>query len=132
MNILETCIYARDLRAARQFYEEILGLECFVFKPPRQAFFDAGDGVFLVFNPDETRQDEELPPHGADGSGHVCFRIDPGELDTWRQTFEDADLEVHEATWPNGDSLYVRDPAGNLVEVAPGAIWNKPDRSSTD
>lgn len=125
MNVLETCVYARDIDAARRFYEEVMGLDCFVFKPPRQAFFDAGDGVFLVFNPDETKEDEQLPPHGADGSCHVCFRVDAEELDQWRNTFEDADLEVHEATWPNGDSLYVYDPAGNLVEVAPGEIWGK-------
>ncbi len=125
MRVLETCVYARDIGAARDFYVEVMGLKCFVFKPPRQAFFDAGDGVFLVFNPDETRGDEKLPPHGADGSGHVCFRIGADEIDDWRTTFEEAGLEVHEATWPKGESLYVYDPAGNLVEVAPATIWGK-------
>ena len=129
MKVLETCIYARDIEAARDFYVEVMGLNCFVYKPPRQAFFDAGDAVFLVFNPDETRQDETLPTHGAEGSGHVCFRVGADELDDWRQTFEEAGLEIFEANWPKGDSLYVYDPAKNLVEVAPGAIWGKPDKS---
>lgn len=126
MKILETCIYARDIKAARQFYEGVIGLECFVFKPPRQAFFHVDDGVFLVFNPDETKQDDKLPPHGADGSGHVCFRIGPDEVEQWNQRFIDAGLEVHRTQWPDGESLYVYDPAGNLVEVAPGKIWGKP------
>lgn len=125
MKVLETCIYADDIEAARDFYEGIMGLECFVYKPPRQAFFHAEDAVFLVFNPKETRQDEDLPPHGADGSCHVCFRVEPDKLGDWRRRFEEADLEIHEATWPHGESLYVYDPAGNLVEVAPGAIWGK-------
>lgn len=125
MKVLETCIYARDIEAAREFYEEIFELECFVYKPPRQVFFHADDGVFLIFNPDETRKDEKLPPHGADGCCHVCFRVDADSLPDWRRRFEEADLEVFEATWPHGRSLYVYDPNGNLVEVAPGVIWGK-------
>ena len=125
MKVLETCIYARDIEAAKRFYEEVFELECFVYKPPRQAFFHTDGGVFLVFNPDQTRQDETLPPHGADGSCHVCFRVDADSLPRWRRRFEEADLEVFEAEWPHGRSLYVYDPDGNLVEVAPGAIWGK-------
>ena len=32
------------------------------------------------------------------------------------------EAEIH---WPHGGaSLYLRDPAGNSVELAPGRIWN--------
>ena len=36
MKVLETCVYARNLEAVRDLYEQIMGLECLAFKPPRQ------------------------------------------------------------------------------------------------
>lgn len=124
MQVLETCLYARDLEAARRFYEGVLGLVCFRFDPPRQAFFRAGNGVLLLFNPEETNKPGPLPPHGAWGSVHVCFRISEEELDSWRERLAQAGLEIEETSWPGGArSLYVRDPAGNLVELAPARIW---------
>ncbi|MCS7082652.1 MAG: VOC family protein [Bacteroidetes bacterium] len=124
MEVLETCVYASDLEAARRFYEGVLGLPCFRFDPPRQAFFRAGSGVFLVFNPEETTRPGPLPAHGAQGSVHVCFRIPETELERWRRRLQEAGYAVQEALWPGGvRSLYVRDPAGNLVELAPARIW---------
>ncbi len=123
MRILETCIYATDLEAARDFYADTLGLECFLFQPPRQAFFRAGDGVFLVFNPEQTEQAGGLPPHGSRGSVHVCFRAEPDEVDQWERRLGARGHEVFEAEWPGGRSVYVYDPAGNLIEFAPARIW---------
>lgn len=112
--VLETCVYADDLEAAKGFYQGLLGLELFAEQPGRHLFFRAGPGVFLVFNPQATQQETALPPHGAQGSVHVCFRVAAEELPGW-------------AEWKAGPSLYVRDPAGNLVELAPAAIWGLPD-----
>jgi catechol 2,3-dioxygenase-like lactoylglutathione lyase family enzyme len=112
VEVLETSVYAEDLEKARAFYEGVLGLPCFQFKPPRHAFFRAGRGVFLVFNPALTEKEEALPPHGARGSVHVAFRVE-----------EEEGYPVFWAQWPGGKSLYTQDPAGNLVELAPGRIW---------
>ncbi len=129
MDVLETCLYASDLAGAREFYEGVLGLECFAFRPPRHAFFHAGNGVFLVFNPDVTREGGQLPAHGTTGSGHVCFRVPAADLDEWHLRLQRAGVEVQEASWDGGHSLYVRDPAGNLVELAPASIWGLEDRA---
>lgn len=123
MEVLETAVYARDLEEARAFYEGVLGLPCFQFRPPRHAFFRAGRGVFLVFNPDLTEKDEALPPHGAKGSVHVAFRVEEEELPGWAERLQEAGFPVWWADWPRGKSLYTRDPAGNLVELAPATIW---------
>ncbi|WP_460172563.1 VOC family protein [Thermus sp. FJN-A] len=124
MDVLETSVYAKDLERARAFYEGVLGLPCFQFKPPRHAFFRAGRGVFLVFNPEETEKDEALPPHGARGSVHVAFRVEEEELSLWEKRLREAGYPVWWATWPKGKSLYTRDPEGNLIELAPGQIWD--------
>ncbi len=123
MEVLETCLYAEDLEAIRAFYEGVLGLSCFQFRPPRHAFFRAGRGVFLVFNPKETLREETLPPHGALGPGHVAFRVAEGELPEWAERLKALGYPVHWADWPKGRSLYTLDPAGNVVELAPPGIW---------
>lgn len=127
MRVLETCIYAPDLAAERQFYEGLLGLECFVFHPPRQAFFRADEGVFLIFNPEETQKETDLPPHGASGSVHVCFARAAKELGPLAEKLTEAGYTPVWANWKNGRSFYVYDPAGNLVEFAPGQIWGLSD-----
>lgn len=123
MEVLETCLYGKDLEAMRRFYEKIVGLECFVFKPPRQAFFRTERGVVLVFNPEETRHSEKLPPHGAEGSVHICFRLGDKSVDWWKNRLERKGFETSKASWPAGESLYTNDPCGNLIEFAPAKIW---------
>ncbi len=121
--VLETCVYAPDLEAARRFYQQLLGLELFAEQPGRHLFFRAGPGVFLVFNPEATLQEALLPPHGARGSVHVCFRVEAQELPGWAERLQAQGYPVTWANWKAGRSLYVHDPAGNLVELAPAAIW---------
>ena len=77
--ILETVLYAKDLAAAEAFYRDVLGLEPFASVAGRHLFYRCGDQVLLIFNPDATKVPPApdalpVPPHGADGEGHVCFR----------------------------------------------------------
>ena len=129
--VLETCLYASDLDAAEQFYGTVLGLDAFAREPDRHVFFRCGAGVLLIFNPARTRTTAgqvtgvAIPPHGASGPGHVAFRVAESELAEWRTRLEDAGIAIEaEVTWPRGGhSLYMRDPAGNSVELAPASIW---------
>ncbi|MEX2582098.1 MAG: VOC family protein [Gemmatimonadota bacterium] len=129
--VLETCLYARELAAAASFYEEVLGLEPFSRADERHVFFRCGSGVFLLFNPDQTNlPGGDVPPHGASGAGHVAFSVPGDELPAWRARLDVCGVAVEaEIAWPSGgSSLYLRDPAGNSVELANPSIWGL-DRS---
>jgi catechol 2,3-dioxygenase-like lactoylglutathione lyase family enzyme len=127
--VLEACLYTEDLVAGEHFYTTVLGLEPFARDEGRHVFFrSGGDQVFLLFNPQRTRQEGgagPVPPHGAIGPGHVAFTIGDAELDAWRAKFAAHGVPVEaEIEWPaGGRSLYVRDPAGNSVELATPALW---------
>ena len=133
--VLETCLYAADLAAAEAFYTGALGLEVLARTPDRHVFFRCGGGVFLVFNPARTAAEQTyvggqpVPVHGAEGAGHVAFAVPAGELDAWRERLAGLGVAVEsEVRWPRGGaSLYLRDPAGNVVELASPAIWGLPD-----
>ena len=129
--VLETCLNASDLVAAEHFYGDVLGLEVFAREAGRHVFLRCGDAMLLVFDPARTIEAAgavggvPVPRHGAVGAGHVCFRVPEGELATWRERLAAAGIPVEaELHWPRGGtSLYVRDPAGNSVELAPARIW---------
>jgi catechol 2,3-dioxygenase-like lactoylglutathione lyase family enzyme len=133
--VLETCLYASDLDAAERFYAGVFGLTVFAREPERHVFLRCGDAMLLVFDPERTTSSPgqvhgtPVPAHGAHGAGHVCFRIPPGELSQWRERFQRDGIAIEaEIEWPRGGaSLYVRDPAGNSVELAPARIWGLAD-----
>jgi catechol 2,3-dioxygenase-like lactoylglutathione lyase family enzyme len=124
--VLETCLYAADLGAAERFYGEVLGLERIARVEGRHVFFRCGARVFLVFNPERTRDGSPgIPGHGAEGPGHAAFAVPEAELDAWRAHLARHGVEIEsDYAWPGGGrSLYFRDPAGNSVELGTPAIW---------
>ena len=133
--VLETTICAADLEAAERFYTSVMGLRVIARQPGRHVFFACGPGVFLVFNPNATGEPSYvngglIPPHGTTGAGHVAFNISESEVDRWRDRLRAAGVAIEsEVTWPGGGrSIYFRDPAGNLLEVATPALWGLPDQ----
>ncbi|WP_238371276.1 VOC family protein [Heliomarina baculiformis] len=130
--LLEAALYMQDLDAAEAFYGDLLGLRVFQRVKGRHVFFDLGSAVLLVFNPEATENASKtgripVPPHGARGSGHVCFAMPRDEIDAMRSRLLAAGVEVDsEFDWPNGArSLYVRDPGGNSVEFAEPWLWDE-------
>lgn len=129
--ILETALYAADLHAAADFYGPVLGLAEITHVEGRHIFFRCGAGVLLIFNPDATEQPAHnpampVPPHGARGPGHACFRVAGEEMDAMRARLEANGVTIEaDFRWPNGArSLYFRDPAGNSLECAEAKLWN--------
>lgn len=128
--ILETVLYAKDLAATETFYRDVLGLESFVSVAGRHLFYRCGDQVLLIFNPEATSIPSApdalpVPPHGAEGPGHVCFRASAAEIDSWvsRLSAQGVVIEA-DFEWPGGGrSIYFRDPAGNCLEFAEPRIW---------
>lgn len=129
--VLETCLYADDLAAAERFYGNALGLHVFAREEGRHVFFRCGSAMLLVFSPERTAtaaghvKGVPVPAHGAHGPGHVCFRVPEATLPGWRDRLARLGIAIEaEIEWPRGGrSLYVRDPAGNSVELAPARIW---------
>jgi len=129
--VLETCLYADDLDAAERFYGGLLGLEAFAREAGRHVFFRCGAGVVLLFAPERTAaapgavNGVPVPAHGTRGAGHAAFAVDEAELPAWRARLAAHGVAVEaEIAWPRGGrSLYVRDPAGNSIELAPPRIW---------
>ena len=125
--ILETVLYVGDLVAAEDFYQRVLGLELESRAPGRHAFFRCGEAMLLIFDPASTLQSAGgVPAHGATGPGHVAFAVD--DLDEWPARLRDAGIAIEaDLDWPGGGrSVYVRDPAGNSVELTTPRIWLNP------
>lgn len=127
--IMETAIYVDDLDAAEAFYREVFGLEIVTKLPGQFVFFRCGQQMLLIFDPEKSRQangENPIPRHGAAGQGHFCFYAENrAEVDAWRERFVSLDIPVeHYHRWPNDSwSVYIRDPAGNSVEVGEGRLW---------
>ena len=127
--IIETAIYVEDLDHIEAFYRNVLGLPVIAKESGRHVFFRVGsNNVLLAFLADATLMGDQLPAHGAKGPGHFALGIDAGDLDTWRQTLREKNVEIEkEVDWPKGGkSIYFRDPAGNSVELVTPGIWGLP------
>ena len=130
--VLETALYAADLDAAEAFYAGVLGLERVTRAGDRHVFFRLRDAMLLVFDPAATERPPAgplpVPPHGARGPGHIAFAATAAELDRWRARLVAAGIEIEaDFLWPGGArSIYVRDPAGNSVELAEPRLWDFP------
>jgi catechol 2,3-dioxygenase-like lactoylglutathione lyase family enzyme len=129
--VLETVVYCPDLAAGEAFYRDVVGLAAFQRMPPRHIFFRCGDAVLLMFNPDVTSTERvhvgpaPIPLHGGRGPGHVAFRVPAAAIPAWRDRLAAHGVPIEsEIRWPQGgESIYVRDPAGNSVEFATAAVW---------
>jgi catechol 2,3-dioxygenase-like lactoylglutathione lyase family enzyme len=129
--VLESCLYAEDLDAAARFYADVIGLRQLSRVPGRHVFFRCGDGVVLIFDARRTSAEQTsvggapVPLHGARGAGHLAFAVPDAELPRWREHLATCGVAVEsEVAWPDGGhSIYVRDPAGNSIELASPTIW---------
>jgi len=129
--VLETVLYCPDLEAARDFYTGTLGLELAATMTERHVFLRCGDGMLLLFNPENTSRipvpigEAVVPMHGGRGPGHMAFRATREEIDAWRDHLREQGVAIEaEIDWPaGGRSLYFRDPAGNSLEFATPELW---------
>jgi catechol 2,3-dioxygenase-like lactoylglutathione lyase family enzyme len=129
--VLETVLYAADLHAAEHFYTQVIKLELIRKEEGRHCFFRCGAGVFLVFNPAHTStvpttvEGQSIPLHGTRGPGHMAFAVRESDLPDWRAWLDQNNVRIEsQVTWPQGGvSLYLRDPAGNVVELATPRLW---------
>ena len=131
-SILESALYVTDLDAAEAFYGGTLGLDLIAKAEGRHVFFRCGQGVLLLFNAEATETPPPpgarlpVPPHGAHGPGHLCFAAVAEEITRWRTYLSGKGLAIEaDFEWSPGlRSVYVRDPAGNSIEIADERLWD--------
>lgn len=133
-SILEASIYVDDLDRAEAFYGDLLELEKITRLDGRHVFFRCGGGVLLAFIAEASREPPgpdalPVPPHGAEGPGHVCFAVAAEEIDPLLERLGAQGIAVEsDFRWPHGPrSVYVRDPFDNSIEFAEPNLWDPPE-----
>ncbi len=128
--ILETSLYARELKRTADFYRGLFGFKALVDSPRLVAFEVAAKHVLLVFQSGATEDDVidargMIPGHDGQGRLHLALSIDAADLEAWRERLGERGIAVEgEYRWPRGGtSLYFRDPDGALVELATPGLW---------
>ena len=126
--VYETVLYADDLESAAEFYTKVMRLKL-LSQTELMLVLSIGENYLLIFDPLKSSLPGRLvPSHGCEGQGHVAFAVAEPELQAWRMHFAEHGVEVEkEVEWDSGRrgrSIYVRDPAGNSVELAPPILWS--------
>ena len=124
----ETVLYADDLEAAARFYTEGFGLKL-LSQNELMLVLAIGENYLLIFDPTKSSVPGRLvPSHGMTGAGHIAFVAEQSDLPAWRDRLNSAGIEIEkEVEWGEGTrgcSIYVRDPAGNSVELTPPILWS--------
>jgi catechol 2,3-dioxygenase-like lactoylglutathione lyase family enzyme len=110
----------------KDFYTNILGLQFVCEEKDRYAFLKAGQSMLLIFNPNKTLASDasntQLPTHGAFAPPsiiHFALEINEDNYGEARSILNEKNVKIEkEVTWEKGtNSIYFRDPAGNLVEI---------------
>jgi glyoxalase family protein len=112
--------------ATIEFYQGVLGMPL-VFEQPNldvpeenHLYFDAGDGRLITFFVRPTRKNDPTPnPQGIGNLHHLAFTVS-------RATYTQIARRLNELGIPNTgpidrgfmDSIYFRDPNGQLLEMA--------------
>ena len=115
-----------DRQTSIDFWEGVLGMP-FVFEQPNlddestnHLYFDPGDGrLITVFTREDLPVDRTPNPNGVGNLHHLAFMVS-------RATYTQAGARLRERGFANSgdvdrgfmDSLYFRDPLGQLMELA--------------
>jgi len=134
LGILEASLYVDDIERADAFYSNVLRLCRIRKKVEREVAYRLGETVLLLFRPQATGIQTDLPAHAAEGTGHLALRICDHEVDAWRAHLQNCGVNIEkEKQWKRGGvSIYFRDPDGNCVEVATAKVWPEAMKSDAE
>jgi len=133
--LLETFLVVDDLSACRTFYRDVLGLEPFGEPDDRGCLFLLPGNQLLGLVDRNAARNPNETPHGVipacipedveslGPSAHLAFAV--SDLTPWRERLAEQGVSIlREVEWPRGGrSLYFRDPAGHLLELATLGVW---------
>ncbi len=99
--------------AAKEFYGSVLGLQ----QIPKPAA-SRQSGAWYQIGATQLHLSVEDEADGSLSSRHVCFTVE--DLDAAEKRFRDAGVEIipDARPIPGSPRIYVRDPAGNQLEIA--------------
>ena len=124
--VYETVLYTSDIAGTAEFYEGVLGLRPMTRSELVASFRLDDGGVLLIFDRERSAvPGREVPSHGTEGPGHVALSVRAGQLDAFEAALRARGVAIErELTWDaGGRAIYVRDPAGNSVELIEGDAW---------
>jgi len=123
----EVAIRCRDLAAMTAFYSDIVGLDVIegdyadniVFLRIAEGFAGHTQVVALFTTDDEEMEEEELEVGGNSSLHHLALTVKAEDLAPALAWYRTHGLEpwTAEHRWVGWDSVYVKDPEGNTVEL---------------
>jgi catechol 2,3-dioxygenase-like lactoylglutathione lyase family enzyme len=132
--VLETALYVDEMSRAIEFYRCIFGFPVLLrsAEPDRLTALDIGGAqVLLLCKKGASVQTVvtpggEIPPCDGSGNSHLAFPIALSQLDAWEKHLLDNGVAIEsKVQWERGgQSLYFRDPDGNLLELATPGLWS--------
>ena len=113
LNHVNVTVPAALEEATKKFYGNLLGLEQ-IEKPdgPRKYI-----GAWYQLGESQLHLSIEQEPRNQDSNRHVCYSV--SDVANALETFRAAGIEVisEEQLVNGGSRFFVRDPAGNLIEI---------------
>jgi catechol 2,3-dioxygenase-like lactoylglutathione lyase family enzyme len=128
--VLETCLYSDDLARAARFYQDTLGLRVLEAGERLCVFVVTDQQVLLVFRRGSAADPVPtaggvIPPHDGIGALHVAFAVSKGDFSAWEKYLGSRGVPIEsKVRWSSGgESLFIRDPDGHLLELATQGLW---------
>lgn len=121
-------VYVRNVERSKKWYEDLLGLHVYEYRPGWAAFLSADEEQSHEVALMQVGEDAPLQQKGQVGLNHMAWRLE--SLDDLKAFYEKIKAEGQsiDRVVDHGISLgiYMRDPDGNGVEVfyeMPRAEW---------
>jgi catechol 2,3-dioxygenase-like lactoylglutathione lyase family enzyme len=128
--LLESSLWVDDVERAAEFYRRLFTFETLVEDQRICALSVEEKQVLLLFRKGGSTEVIEIPggkipPFDGSGQTHVAFSIPAEELAGWeaRLSAEGVEIESRVRWERGGQSVYFRDPDGNLVELVTPGCW---------
>jgi catechol 2,3-dioxygenase-like lactoylglutathione lyase family enzyme len=131
--VLEIALYVEDMGRAVEFYRRVFRFAVLAksAQPDRLTALDVGKTQVLLLSKKGASVEAvatpggKIPPCDGGGNSHLAFPIETNELKDWEEWLAENHVVIESTVrWDRGgQSLYFRDPDGNLLELATPGVW---------